>query len=71
MQERHDRDLTELVMLGRAWQTAWVMENMHDKPISLPDPDIFAFDKSAVAGRARRWKRRRKRSQRHQQLSNL
>ncbi len=44
MQERHDRDLAEPVMLGRAWHTVWVMENLHDKPTSLPDPDIFAFD---------------------------
>ncbi len=46
MQERHDRDLkVESVMLGLAFQTSWVMENLHHNScIFLPDPDIFTFD---------------------------
>ena len=44
MQERHDsRDLKESVMLGLAFQTSWVMENLHHKSCILPDPDIFAM----------------------------
>ncbi len=31
MQERHDRDLKESVMLGLAFQTSWLMQNVHDK----------------------------------------
>ncbi len=31
MLDRHDRDLTESVMLGSAFQTSWVMKNLHDK----------------------------------------
>ncbi len=44
MQDRHDRDLTEFVMLGAAFQTSRVMESLHDKACIRPDPDIFAFD---------------------------
>ncbi len=43
MQERHDRDLRESVMLGLAFQTSWVMENLHHKSCILPDPDIFTI----------------------------
>ncbi len=32
MQERHDRDLKESVMLGLPFQTSWVMENLHHLP---------------------------------------
>ncbi len=32
------------VMLGHASQTSWAIQNMHDKPGNLPDPDIFTFD---------------------------
>ncbi len=53
MQERRDRNLTEPVMLGRACQIAWVMENLHDKPSFLPGPDTFAFDITRLDGR---WK---------------
>ncbi len=35
-------------MLGHASQASWVMENMHDKSQNLPDPDIFAFDRTAL-----------------------
>ncbi len=31
MQDRHDSDLTESVMLGPPLQIIWVMENLHDK----------------------------------------
>ncbi len=31
MQDRHGRELTESVMLGAAFQTSWVMKNLHDK----------------------------------------
>ncbi len=31
MQDRHDRDFAESVMLGPAFPTSWGMENMHDK----------------------------------------
>ncbi len=31
MQDRHGRDLAESVMLSPAFQTPWVMENLHDK----------------------------------------
>ncbi len=31
-------------MLGLAFQTSWVMENLHHKSCILPDPDIFTFD---------------------------
>ncbi len=31
MQDRHGRDLAESVMLSPAFQTSWVMENLHDK----------------------------------------
>ncbi len=45
MQERHDRDLKESVMLeGLAFQTSWLMQNVHDKSENLPDPDPFTFD---------------------------
>ncbi len=44
MQDRHERDRTESVMLGPAFQTSWVMEKLHDKSRMLPDPDIFAVD---------------------------
>ncbi len=44
MQERHDRAQKESVMLGLAFQTSWVMENLHHKSCILPDPDIFTFD---------------------------
>ncbi len=29
MQDRHERDGTESVMLGPAFQTSWVMEKLH------------------------------------------
>ncbi len=32
-------------MLEHASQTSWVIENMHDKPGNLPDPDTYALDK--------------------------
>ncbi|CAD7950519.1 unnamed protein product [Amoebophrya sp. A120] len=44
MQDRHGRDLKESVMLGLAFQTSWVLENLHHKSCTLPDPDIFTFD---------------------------
>jgi len=44
MQERHDRDLKKSVMMGLAFQTSWVMENLHHKSCIFPDPDIFTFD---------------------------
>ncbi len=44
MRKRHGKDLTESVMLGHASQTSHVMQNVHDKPGNLPDPDIFAVD---------------------------
>ncbi len=31
MQDRHERDLTDSAMLGPAFQTSRVMENLHDK----------------------------------------
>ncbi len=31
MQDRHGRDLADSVMLGPAFQTSWVMKNLHDK----------------------------------------
>ncbi len=43
MQDRHDSDLIESVMLGTPLQIIWVMQNMHDKFQNLPDPDIFAI----------------------------
>ncbi len=47
-QERHDRDLEDSVMLGLAFQTPWVMENLHHKSCILPDPDIFTFDMADI-----------------------
>ncbi|CAD7961456.1 unnamed protein product [Amoebophrya sp. A120] len=49
MQNKHDRirTLTESVMLCPAYQTSWIIENLHDKPSTLPDPDIYAFDRSS------------------------
>ncbi len=46
MQDRHDRirTLTESVMLCPTYQTSWVMENLHDKSGTLPDPDTFTVD---------------------------
>ncbi len=44
MQDRHERDRTESVMLDPAFQTSWVMEKLHDKSRILPDPDIFTSD---------------------------
>ncbi len=44
MQDRHERDRTESVMLGPAFQTSCVMEKLQDKSRTLQDPDIFAFD---------------------------
>ncbi len=52
MQERHDRDLKESVMLGLAFQTSCVMENLHHKSCILPDPDTFAFDIYNAVSRA-------------------
>ncbi len=48
MRCRHQEALTKSVMLGHASQTSDVMQNVHDKPGNLPDPDIFAFDSSCV-----------------------
>ncbi len=31
MQDRHEKDRTESVMVGPAFQTSWVMEKLHDK----------------------------------------
>ncbi len=45
MQDRHDSDLTEPVMLGPPVQIVWVMENLHDKSSKVPDPDTFTFDR--------------------------
>ncbi len=61
MQEKHDRDLQESVMLGLAFQTSWVMENLQHKSCILPDPDIFTFDNvfwlrvAAPGGRTRHY----------------
>ncbi len=45
MQDRHDTDLTESVMLvDPAFQTSCVMLNLHEKSCTLRDLDIFAFD---------------------------
>ncbi len=45
MQYRHQEALAKSVMLEHASQTSGVMYNVHDKPCSLPYPDIiFAFD---------------------------
>ncbi len=46
MRYRHQEALTKSVMLGHASQTSGVMQNVHDKPGNLPDPDIFTFDTS-------------------------
>ncbi|CAD7974690.1 unnamed protein product [Amoebophrya sp. A120] len=36
-------------MLGPALsETSWVMEKLHDKSRTLPDPDIFAFDRFPI-----------------------
>ncbi len=44
MQDRHERDRAESVMLGPAFQTPWVMEKLHDKKSRiLPDSDILAM----------------------------
>ncbi len=37
-------------MLGPAFQTSWFMEKQHDKSRTLPDPDIFTFDKDKLPG---------------------
>ncbi len=44
MRYRHQEAVTKSVMLGNASQTSGVMQNVHDKPGNLPDPDIFTFD---------------------------
>ncbi len=44
MRYRHQEALTKSVMLGHASQTSGVMQNVHDKPGNLPDPDIFTVD---------------------------
>ncbi len=47
MRKKYGKDLhltVESVMLGHASQTSHVMQNVHDKPGNLPDPDIFAVD---------------------------
>ncbi len=44
MQYRHQEALTKSVMLGHASQTSGVVQNVHDKPGNLSDPDIFTFD---------------------------
>ncbi len=31
-------------MLGHASQTSGLMQNVHDKCLNLPDPDIFTVD---------------------------
>ncbi len=41
MQDRHDRDLTESVMLGPTFQTSWVMENLRDKFALLQTQTLF------------------------------
>ncbi len=48
MQDRHDSDLTESVMLDLPLQIIWVMENLHDKSSKVPDPDIFAIHRYTV-----------------------
>ena len=50
MQDRHEGDRTESVMLGPAFQTPWVMEKQHDKSRTLPDPDTFTLDIEVVYG---------------------
>ncbi len=44
MRITHQKALSRTVMLGDALQASWFMQNMHEKPSSLPDPDIFALD---------------------------
>ncbi len=43
MRNRHQKAFQRSVMLSHALQPSWVMQNMHDKPVNLPDPDIFAI----------------------------
>ncbi|CAD7937009.1 unnamed protein product, partial [Amoebophrya sp. A120] len=50
MRSRHQEARSKSVMRGRALQTSWVMQNMHDKSQNLPDPDIFTFDTDADRG---------------------
>ncbi len=54
MQNRHQEAFQKSVMLSHALQASWAMQNMHDKPGNLPDPDTFAFDtkKAHVAAKA-------------------
>ncbi len=47
MRNRHQEALSKSVTLGHASQTSGVMQNVHDKPGILPDPDTFAFDTTA------------------------
>ncbi len=44
MRYRHQEAVVKSVMLGHASQTSGVMQNVHDKPCILPDPDTFALD---------------------------
>ncbi len=54
VQDRHDRTLTEFVMLCPTYhQTSWVMEKLHDSSATLPDPDIFAVDMEVLPTIAR------------------
>ncbi len=43
MRNKHQEAFEKSGMLGHALQASLVMQNMHDKPGNLPDPDIFAF----------------------------
>ncbi len=46
MRDRHQDARKKFVMLVHTSQTSRsrVMQNVHDKPCNLPDPDIFIFD---------------------------
>ncbi|CAD7956970.1 unnamed protein product, partial [Amoebophrya sp. A120] len=43
MRSSHQEASAKSVMRGRALQTSWVMQNMHDISQNLPDPDTFTF----------------------------
>ncbi len=44
MRNRHQEALKKSAMLGHASQTSGLMQNVHDKCLNLPDPDIFTVD---------------------------
>ncbi len=51
MQDRHGGDLAESVMLSPAFQTSWVMENLHDKLTLFQTQTLLHLIRGGSCGR--------------------